>query len=87
MALVENTEIGTRQMKQINASYEFWLSFEHDRWRLLSFTATDTARFGWLEKHNQQYTKYVTVKANEARFLLGVDPDVIDQFLLGESNA
>ena len=77
---ITGEEYSMRRVKEIEAAAEFWKSFEYDKWKLISFTDTSSARFGWIEK--LQYTKYVTIKAHEARFLLGVDADVINQFML-----
>lgn len=78
-----NGEMNVSDIEKIKRRQEFWESFEHDKWRLLSFTDKTSARFGWLSD-NKQFTKYVNVRAHEARFLLGVEPDVIDQFLRDE---
>jgi hypothetical protein len=73
-----------REVRQIQSAYDFWKSFEYDNWVLISFTDTTQARFGWTDKG--QYTKYVTVRDTEARFLLGVDVDIIDQFMLSDNH-
>ena len=78
MALVDE-EIGTRTLREINNNLAFWEQFEHDNWRVINFTGKTKARFGWCI--DNMYTKYVEVEAHQARFLIGVDPDVIDQLI------
>ena len=78
MSLLDE-HIGARQVTELLDCVTFWTQFEYDNWQLISFTGKEFGRFGWLER--QQYVKYVEVRAHQARFLLGVDPDVIDQFL------
>lgn len=65
------------EVKQIQENYDFWLQFEHDQWKLISFNDKISARFGW--EFSGQYTKYAEIKVTEVRFLRGVDPDVLDQ--------
>ena len=65
------------QVEQIKRDYDFWLLWEHDNWKLISFTDRISARFGW--DHLGQFTKYVEVKVPEVRFLKEIPPDVLDQ--------
>lgn len=65
------------EIADITHDMNFWKMFEHDAWRLLSFTDRKSARFGW--NCGGQYTKYVTIEGPVVTFLLGVDPDVLDQ--------
>ena len=74
----------TADIRKINAAHDFWASFEYDNWDLISFDDQTLARYGWNE--NGQYTKYVTIRASEARFLLGAPVDVIDQFIINENH-
>jgi hypothetical protein len=66
-----------REIAKLNENYEFWLQFEYANWKLIAFTDRISARFGWM--HSSQFTRYVEIKVDEANFLSGVDPDVLDQ--------
>jgi hypothetical protein len=65
-------------VRQIAADYDFWIQWEHDKWKLISFTDRTSARFGFLNR-NGEYTKWITVEAPAIRFMRGVEPDVLDQ--------
>jgi len=65
----------------ILSDLEYWKEAEHSNWKLLSFTDRTSARFGWLE-HGESFERYVTVKRSTIEFLRGVDPDVLDQFMV-----
>ena len=79
MTALIDEDIGAHTLREINKNLEFWEQFEHDNWRVINFTNKTKCRFGWLQKG--QYTKYVMLTAHQARFLIGVDPDVIDQLI------
>lgn len=68
-----------RELDEINADMALWLQFEHNGWRLISFTGKQQARFGHV-LNGQYYNKYVTVADSQIKFMRGVPPDVIDQF-------
>jgi hypothetical protein len=77
-------EMTAIQVRKIQADHDFWKSFEYDHWVLVSFSDMDRARYGWRE--GGCITKYVNIRANEARFLLGVDVDLFDQFLVKDNH-
>lgn len=77
MSTIDET-IGVRTLRDINTNAVFWEQFEYDNWKLICFTGRKEARFGWLV--GCQYTKYCTVREAQVEFLLGVAPDVLDQF-------
>jgi len=66
----------TQDIREIMKTKEKWEALEHDKWKLLSFSENE-ARFGWLDR-NLQYTKYITVRTEQAKFFRGVEPDVLD---------
>jgi len=68
----------TGELEEINDLRDKWEAYEHNNWKLLSFSEYD-ARFGWLDR-NQQYTKYVTITKEQIKFFVGVDPDVLDVY-------
>lgn len=70
----------TRRVDKILEQREYWHEFEHGRWKLLSFTGTQSAKFGEMNPQNGQYEQYTTVNASTLRFIRGVSPDVIDNY-------
>jgi len=68
-------EVTTSEITELLSDRDYWLNFEYSRWRLLSFTGRDAARFGWLDSQKKQYLKYVKLNAGTLGFMRGVQPD------------
>ena len=73
-------ETTTQDVRNVIEDYDYWMGYEHDKWKLLSFSGRRTARFGWLEQ-GLQYTKYVNIARSQIDFLVGVAPDVLDDYM------
>jgi len=71
------TAYSNREVDKIIELRAKWTEYEHDSWKLISFSQK-TARFGW--DYNGQFTKYVEIGRVQIDFILGVQPDVLDNF-------